>query len=102
MFVEVAAFGVHALTVRSCRPLPLRRVARMAACDLAALVEGETQLDGSCPTWEALVAQGVLRRVPRDPWNTPFLLECEASVKVTSAGPDKTPGTEDDLNSWQR
>jgi general secretion pathway protein G len=60
----------------------------------------------SCPTIEQMVARGQLRKVPRDAWGTPLTLECPSKegkdpVDVTSAGPDKKPGTEDDIKSWQ-
>ena len=62
--------------------------------------------DGSCPTVEQLVARQDLRNVPRDPWGTPLVLQCPSEhgkdpVDVISAGPDRKPGTDDDLNSWQ-
>ena len=59
----------------------------------------------TCPTIERMIARGQLRKAPRDAWGTPLTLECPSRygkdpVDVSSAGPDKRPGTKDDINSW--
>jgi general secretion pathway protein G len=44
-------------------------------------------------------------KVPDDPWGTPFAYECPGrhnpdGFDLSSAGPDKQFGTEDDINNW--
>ncbi|HEY5933934.1 MAG TPA: hypothetical protein VIU61_04850 [Kofleriaceae bacterium] len=44
----------------------------------------------------------------KDPWGTPFEVKCgpnapaeaKGGIGVVSAGPDKAPGTADDIKSW--
>jgi general secretion pathway protein G len=62
---------------------------------------------GTCPKGiDDLVAQGDLTKSQaKDPWGTPFIFRCPGTkepdgVDVASPGPDKKPGTEDDINSW--
>ena len=53
-----------------------------------------------CPTLTRLVDDSVLvREAPTDdPWGSRFRISCSTEgVTVTSAGPDKKPGTEDDV-----
>jgi general secretion pathway protein G len=53
-----------------------------------------------CPTVNELVTDGILDEVaPRkDPWGTAWRIECNGSaVVVTSDGPDRQPGTSDDI-----
>jgi general secretion pathway protein G len=62
--------------------------------------------DPACPTIEDLVKRQALRTTPKDPWGTPIELRCPPEhdkdpVDVISAGPDKKPGTPDDINSWE-
>ena len=62
--------------------------------------------DATCPTIDELVKRGALRKTPVDPWGTPLVMRCPSEhdkdpVDVISAGPDKKPDTEDDVNSWQ-
>jgi len=47
-----------------------------------------------------------LGNVPRDPWGRAFRLTCidqphNQIISAISAGPDGTPGTSDDIASWQ-
>jgi general secretion pathway protein G len=45
--------------------------------------------------------------LPKDPWNSDYYYEqpgkhTPAGYDIYSAGPDKQPGTEDDIGSWQQ
>jgi hypothetical protein len=57
----------------------------------------------TCPTVELLVASGKLEAdfPTRDPWGTPYAIACKETydVTVTSAGPDRTMGTADDVHA---
>jgi general secretion pathway protein G len=62
----------------------------------------------SCPKgMEDLVSQGEIRKGDvNDPWGTPYTYRCPGTqspegVDVVSAGPDKKPGSEDDIKSWE-
>ena len=55
---------------------------------------------GTCPTMADLISAGVLDAAsPRkDPWGTPWRIECsDVAATVVSDGPDRTPGTSDDI-----
>lgn len=46
---------------------------------------------------------GFIKRLPKDPWNQPYQLVSPGEmgkIDVFSAGPDQTPGTEDDIGNW--
>lgn len=56
----------------------------------------------NCPTVEELRRDGLLSRRAKteDPWGTPYRIECEPGYAIaTSAGPDSTFDTSDDVNS---
>lgn len=83
-----------------------RRTTALQVRELVGTAQTAMIDEPSCPTIEQLVAKGYVRSVPRDPWGTPLTLVCPSKdgkdpVDVTSAGPDKQAGTEDDINSWQ-
>jgi len=53
-----------------------------------------------CPTPTRLIDDRMLDRgaSPRDPWGNDFAIECDdGGVTVKSAGPDRRPGTADDI-----
>jgi prepilin-type N-terminal cleavage/methylation domain-containing protein len=53
-----------------------------------------------CPTVQQLVADEALDHdtTGKDPWGSPWALECKShDVVVTSLGPDRQPGTPDDI-----
>jgi general secretion pathway protein G len=53
-----------------------------------------------CPTRPVLIRDGVLDegQKARDAWGTPLAIECDGErVRVRSCGPDRKPGTADDL-----
>jgi len=82
------------------------RVSKLQVRELVGVAEEVMLDDPGCPTIEQMVARGQLRKTPRDAWGTPLTLECPSKagkdpVDVTSAGPDKRPGTEDDIQSWK-
>ena len=56
---------------------------------------------GSCPTVPMLISDGEIARgksTKADAWGQPWLIKCEENdVTVSSRGPDKLPGTEDDI-----
>ncbi len=46
-------------------------------------------------------------KVPVDPWGTPYAYECPGrhnpnGFDLSSAGPDKQFGTDDDINNWDK
>ncbi|WP_257284166.1 type II secretion system major pseudopilin GspG [Endozoicomonas sp. SESOKO1] len=46
---------------------------------------------------------GYIRRLPQDPWGTDYLLLSpgeHGSIDIFSAGPDRQPGTDDDIGNW--
>ena len=58
-----------------------------------------------CPTAPQLIALGALDETasPLDPWRNEYRVECRGtSVVVTSAGPDRQLGTQDDISTAQR
>ena len=57
---------------------------------------------GGCPTIDDLIEGDYLDDSKRsaDAWEQPFEIECEGTdVTVISNGPDKNPGTDDDIIS---
>jgi general secretion pathway protein G len=55
---------------------------------------------GQCPTVEQLRAEKELGATSKitDPWDTPYAIRCqEEDVYITSFGPDKKEGTNDDI-----
>lgn len=64
----------------------------------------------ACPTTLLEVAEaiGMGEADTKDPWGTPLEIKCGPSapagakggIGVVSAGPDKAPGTADDIKSW--
>ncbi len=63
--------------------------------------------NNNCPQGiEELISQKLLKKDYKDPWGKPFSLKCPGEqdpdgVDITSAGPDKAEGSEDDINSWE-
>ncbi|HJZ85188.1 MAG TPA: type II secretion system protein GspG [Polyangia bacterium] len=60
----------------------------------------------SCPkTLQELYSQKYVNKAPKDPWNQEFLYTCPSPTNtddgfdISSKGPDKQPGTEDDIKS---
>jgi general secretion pathway protein G len=57
-----------------------------------------------CPKdMKELKAGGILKKSKKDPWGTAFQITCpgeHSEIDVSSAGPDKQFGSEDDVNSW--
>jgi general secretion pathway protein G len=82
------------------------RTARLQVREVMGTVTSSMLDDPTCATVEQLVSRQVLRHPPRDPWGTPLTLRCPSEngsdlVDVSSAGPDKKEGTEDDIQSWK-
>lgn len=53
-----------------------------------------------CPTFDDLQAGEILdpQAEANDPWGSAYVIQCDgADVRVTSAGPDRELGTEDDV-----
>ncbi len=53
-----------------------------------------------CPDLDALVSAGALERTMRrrDPWHTPYIIECAPlEIRISSAAMDRTLNTDDDL-----
>lgn len=63
------------------------------------------QKNDKCPkNMQDLKAAGVTARVKKDPWGEEYIITCPGEhgpVDVTSLGPDKKPGGNDDINSWE-
>ena len=70
------------------------RAIRAVATQYVALKSG-----GDCPTVEQLVAERELDGEGKsDPWGQIFVIACSADdIQVSSPGPDKQEGTEDDI-----
>lgn len=59
----------------------------------------------ACPTVDMLIGAGVLDEdtSTKDPWGGPWRIVCEGGkVTVSSDGPDKVQGTDDDIQSPNR
>jgi len=58
-----------------------------------------------CPkTMQDLKARGVIKKVTKDPWGEEWVIKCpgeHGDADISSGGPDKTLGNEDDVNSWE-
>ena len=64
--------------------------------------------NNSCPkSLDDLVAQKYLAKASsKDPWGKEFIFHCPGtndtdSADISSAGPDRQEGTEDDIQSWK-
>jgi len=82
------------------------RTSKLQVRELVGVAQEAMIDDPGCPTIQQMLARGQLRKAPRDAWGTPLTLECPSKegkdpVDVSSAGPDKKPGTEDDIQSWK-
>jgi general secretion pathway protein G len=82
------------------------RTAKLQVREIVGSVQQSMLDDTACPTIDDLVKRGALRNSPKDPWGTPLVLHCPSEhekdpVDVISAGPDKKPGNEDDIRSWE-
>ncbi|MGB1699334.1 MAG: type II secretion system protein GspG [Nannocystaceae bacterium] len=57
-----------------------------------------------CPKdMQELKAGGIVKKSKKDPWGTAYQITCpgeHGEIDVSSAGPDKQFGSEDDVNSW--
>ncbi len=56
--------------------------------------------NGECPTVATLIAEKELDSAgdTKDPWGSQYVIRCEGDdVSVSSAGPDKKEGTQDDI-----
>jgi hypothetical protein len=77
---------------------------RMASVDVATVRQTARAFElneGRCPSMEEVLSSAALDDEARtvDPWDTPFRLECSDGPRVSSAGPDREFGTEDDIGS---
>jgi general secretion pathway protein G len=85
-----------------------KRVAKTQVSEVIGAVQ-QYMMDNNnnCPQGiEELISQKLLKKEHKDPWGKPFALKCPGEqdpdgVDVTSSGPDKAEGTEDDINSWE-
>ncbi|MEE9386283.1 MAG: type II secretion system protein GspG [Nannocystaceae bacterium] len=80
--------------------------ARTEVLKLESLVEMyKVQKKGRCPkNLGDLKAAGIVKRVNKDPWGTPYRFKCDgehAGIEISSAGKDKEFDTTDDINAWQ-
>ena len=77
---------------------------RLAGIDAATVRQAARAFElheGRCPSMDELLSSAALDDEARtvDPWDTPFRLECSDGPRVSSAGPDREFGTEDDIGS---
>jgi general secretion pathway protein G len=82
------------------------KVAQIQVREVARTVEQYVMTKDGCPTLPQLEAQGDLRHAAVDPWGNRLVLDCPGkhardAADVSSWGPDRQAGTEDDINSWQ-
>lgn len=82
--------------------------AKMVVGKIANAAVANMATSSVCPkSLDELIATGDLSKSQtKDPWGTPFVFRCPGvkdpdGVDVTSNGPDKQPGTPDDINSWE-
>jgi hypothetical protein len=98
--VATAAAGIVALMLLSpC--FDCKQHAHNDAKVLASAVALYRSEHDDCPTPDDLRAEKIMdpRKNTRDEWGSEFRIECEVDgATVTSAGPDKTFGTADDLH----
>lgn len=76
--------------------------AKNDTANLASVAETFLVWNENCPTAEELRRDGLLSRRANteDPWGTSYRIECEPGYAIaTSAGPDSTFGTGDDVKS---
>jgi len=111
IMVVLAIMGiiVGVVSVQVVKQLKKARIsaARIGVKKIAdATVRSMAGSGATCPkSIEDLIAQGELgKNDVKDPWGTPYAYKCPGtadpdSADVTSAGPDKQPGTEDDIKS---
>jgi hypothetical protein len=106
VFIDLALVCVASVNSGCRGPGPLK-VTRMDMRGLVQAVELAMREDPACPTVEQLVARRFLPKLPRDGWGTPLVLHCpswydgDGYIEVTSWGPDRKPGTIDDITSWE-
>jgi general secretion pathway protein G len=82
------------------------KVARIQVKTVTGAVEQFVVAKERCPTVDELVSEGYLPREPKDPWGTLLVVRCPGqhardAADVASSGPDKEPGTDDDIKSWE-
>lgn len=54
----------------------------------------------TCPTLVQLAQQTISPHIVKDPWGSEYVVRCDANrTEVFSAGPDKKPGTKDDIGA---
>jgi general secretion pathway protein G len=75
-------------------------------------VEGAVEMymmdnNGDCPKdLEELRAEKIIKKDPKDPWGQLLLFKCPGEqntdgVDISSKGPDKEEGTDDDITNWE-
>jgi len=95
-----AAFGLFWFTGPHCGSKP--RLAHMRSIELLSAVVAYQIEKGRCPaTWDELIAgRYVSRQGIVDPWGKTFALSCtDDTVRVTSAGRDRSLATADDVSA---
>ena len=100
----LALFATLALACSKPSPSPTDEQAQQVGWDATILrseAKDQRELLGKCPTLaDPKLLAGVKEHKGStvDPWGTPYALNCDsAQITVTSAGPDKTMGTADDI-----
>jgi general secretion pathway protein G len=84
---------------------------KLAKKGVGDVVQGVTQYmieNNNCPrSLDELVAQKYIAKpAAKDPWGKDYTLRCPGThdpevPDVSSSGPDKTDGTQDDIRSWE-
>ncbi|MCA9665554.1 MAG: type II secretion system protein GspG [Myxococcales bacterium] len=60
----------------------------------------------SCPKELKELVPSQIKKVPKDPWGEELVYKCPGEqntggADISSKGPDKKEGTDDDINSWE-
>jgi len=80
--------------------------ARSDIANLQTVLQEYIMNKSECPKdLMALHDTKLIKNKPLDPWGQPFIYKCPGEHDkdigdITSKGPDKQEGTEDDINSW--
>ena len=82
------------------------KIAQLQVREVTHAVEQYVMTKDRCPTLQQMEEEGDLRHAAIDPWGNRLVLDCPSkhprdAADVSSWGPDKQAGTEDDINSWQ-
>jgi hypothetical protein len=97
--LALVAVAIHVTFFLDCPPT-LRDLACQQAAHMQRLVTEHRDRTGGCPRDVAdLVANRAAFVDAVDPWGMPYAIACtDAQVTIASSGPDREPGTVDDVS----